>query len=205
VGQVGHQCRRGVRRPPIVPPVPRKGGQPPPPASARPACPPLSPCHARGGGQSKPSSDAVSHLSHLVPLLRNKNAATNSHYAMSHVSHRVPLPSGSARARARRDAQRTPSKSSRAIGWRRSRETGRRSRGRRAVETRVRLVLARWRRATSAAGLRRASRTQETRIQTKRFGAACEHALWSSEHRQLRRVPCWPLARTLAGIDQIVM
>ena len=36
----------------------------------------------------------MSHLSHLVPLLRNKKAATNSHHALSHLSHRVPLPSG---------------------------------------------------------------------------------------------------------------
>jgi hypothetical protein len=28
----------------------------------------------------------VSHLSHLVPLLRNKKAATNSHHAVSHLS-----------------------------------------------------------------------------------------------------------------------
>jgi hypothetical protein len=87
VGQVGHQCRRGLRRPPIVPLAHRKGGQPPPPTSARPGCPPLSPCNARGGGQSRPSGDAVSHLSHLVPLLRNKKAATNSRYGMSYVSH----------------------------------------------------------------------------------------------------------------------
>ena len=32
----------------------------------------------------------MSHLSHLVPLLRNKKAVTNSHYAMSHLSHRLP-------------------------------------------------------------------------------------------------------------------
>jgi hypothetical protein len=75
VGQVGHQCRRGLRRPPIVPLAPRKGGQPPPPTSARPACPPLSPCAACRGGQPEPSSDGASHLSHLVPLLRNKRSA----------------------------------------------------------------------------------------------------------------------------------
>jgi hypothetical protein len=32
----------------------------------------------------------VSHLSHLVPLLRNKKAAANSHHAVSHLSHPVP-------------------------------------------------------------------------------------------------------------------
>jgi hypothetical protein len=87
VGQVGHQWWRGLRRPPTVPLMLRKGGQPPPPTSARPACPPLSPCAACRGGQPKPSGDAVSHLSHLVPLPRNQKAATNSRYGMSYVSH----------------------------------------------------------------------------------------------------------------------
>jgi hypothetical protein len=75
VGQVGHQWRRGLRRPPTVPLARRKGGQPPSPASARPACPPLSPCAACRGGQPKPSSDAVSHLSHCVPLRCNGRSA----------------------------------------------------------------------------------------------------------------------------------
>lgn len=43
----------------------------------------------------------MSHLSHLVPLLRDKKAATGSGYGMSHLSHRVPLPSGKRAVRAR--------------------------------------------------------------------------------------------------------
>jgi len=136
------------------------------------------------------------------PPARNKKAATNSHHA---VSHPVPLPSGQAGARAGRHARHTASGRSRAIRWRCRRETGRCSRGHRAVATRVRLVLTRSRRSTSTAGSRWAGRRPETRRQAKPFWAACEPALWSSEHRPLRRVPCWSMARTPAGIDQIRM
>jgi hypothetical protein len=185
VGQVGHQQWRGLWCPPIVPLVQRTGGQPPPPKSARPACPPLSPCPARRGGQPQRSSDAVSHLSHLGPLRCNERSGANSRYALSHLSHlshRVPLPSGRARACAGRQARQAASGRSRAIRWRCRRETGRRSRSRLLGATGSRLVLARWRRTTLAAGLRRANRTPETRLQTKRFGAACEPAPWSSAH-----------------------
>jgi len=158
VGQVGHQWRRGLRRPPTVPLVLRKGGQPPPPKSARPGCPPLSPCHARRGGQPKPRGAAVSHLSHRVPLR------------------------ASARPCAGRHVRQAASGRARAIRWRCRRETGRRSRSRLLGATGSRLVLARWRRGPSTAGVRRASRPPETHIQRKRFGAACEPAPWSSAH-----------------------
>jgi len=93
-----------------------------------------------------------------------------------------PCLRASTRACAGRQARQAASGRSRAIRWWCRRQTGRRSRSRLLGATGSRLVLTRWRRTTSAAGSRRANRTPETRIQTRRFGAACERALWSSAH-----------------------
>ncbi len=182
-----------------------QGGTGGTPMAARPAaypnCPPLSPCAACWGGQRRPSGDAVSHL---VPLRCNGMSAQTAATPCPTCPTASPCLRASA-GRAGRHERQAASGRSRAIGWRCRRETGRRARSVLPGATGSRLVLARWQCATSTAGVRRASRTPEAHIETKRFGEACEAALWSGEHRQLRRVPLWPLARTPAGIDQIVM
>ena len=166
------------------------------------------PLHVHGRGTTGDSPAVPTSSVAVVPLFAERGGqlgdAAGRAGMMSHLSHRVPL-RASARPCAGRHVRQAASGRSRAIRWWCRRETGRRSRSRLLGATGSRLVLARWRRTTSAAGLRRASRPPETRLQTEPFGAACQGALWSSEHRRLRRVPCWPLARTPAGIDQIRM